>query len=124
METYEELDNFIEEENIRFLRFAFLDVFGVQKNAAAMASELPRILREGIAIDASSIAGFGADIRSDLFLRPDPSTISIVPWRPLDGRVARMFSYIEYPDGRPFEYDVRRILREAVRAAEDCGLHV
>ena len=81
MRTYEELMEFIEEENVEFIRLAYFDVFGRQKNIAIMAGELERAMRYGISIDGSAIAGFDADIRSDLFLRPDPSTLSIVPWR-------------------------------------------
>ena len=90
MNSYEDILEFVEEENVKFIRLAFFDVFGVQKNIAIMPDELKRAFSEGISIDASSVCGFGADVRSDIFLRPDPTTMSIVPWRPVDGRVARM----------------------------------
>ena len=70
MRTYEELMEFIEEENVEFIRLAYFDVFGRQKNIAIMAGELERAMHYGISIDGSAIAGFDADIRSDLFLRP------------------------------------------------------
>ena len=107
MRTYEELMEFIEEENVEFIRLAYFDVFGRQKNISIMAGELERAMRYGISIDGSAIAGFDADIRSDLFLRPDPSTLSIVPWRPTDGRVCRVFCDIVYPDGTPYEHDTK-----------------
>ena len=100
MNSYEDVLEFVEEENVKFIRLAFFDVFGIQKNIAIMPDELKRAFTEGVSIDASSVAGFGAEVHSDLFLRPDPTTMSIVPWRPLDGRVAKMFCDIEYPDGR------------------------
>ena len=65
MRTYEELLTFIEEENVEFIRLAYFDVFGRQKNIAIMAGELERAMRFGISIDGSAIAGFGVDIRSD-----------------------------------------------------------
>ena len=124
MRTYEELLTFIEEENVEFIRLAYFDVFGRQKNIAIMAGELERAMRFGISIDGSAIAGFGVDIRSDLFLRPDPSTLAIVPWRPTDGRVCRMFCDICYPDGTLFECDTRKILKDAVKAAAAAGVDV
>ena len=124
MRTYEELLEFIKEENVEFIRLAYFDVFGRQKNIAIMAGELERAMRYGISIDGSAVAGFGADIRSDLFLRPDPSTLAIVPWRPTDGRVCRMFCDICYPDGTLFEQDTRKILRDAVKAAAKAGVDV
>ena len=124
MRTYEELLTFIEEENVEFIRLAYFDVFGRQKNIAVMAGELERAMRYGISIDGSAIAGFDADIRSDLFLRPDPSTLDIVPWRPTVGRVCRMFCDICYPDGTPFEHDTRKMLKDAVKAAAEAGVDV
>lgn len=124
MRTYEELLEFIEEENVEFIRLAYFDVFGRQKNIAIMAGELERAMRYGISIDGSAIAGFDADIRSDLFLRPDPSTLAIVPWRPTDGRVCRMFCDICYPDGTLFELDTRKILKDAVKETAKMGVDV
>ncbi len=124
MNSYEDILEFVEEENVKFIRLAFFDAFGTQKNIAIMPDELKRAFTEGISIDASSVCGFGADVRSDIFLRPDPTTMAIVPWRPVDGRVARMFCDIEYPDGRPFEKDSRWMLKQAVEKAQDRGLQV
>ncbi len=124
MQTYEEVLEFIEEENVKFIRLAFFDVFGEQKNIAIMPQELRRAFEEGISIDGSAIAGFGEELRSDLFLRPDPTTISIVPWRPLDGGVCRMFCDIYKPDGTPYEKDTRFILKQAVKKAREMGVKV
>ena len=91
MQEYEELMQFVEEENVEFIRLAYFDVFGHQKNIAIMSGELERAVRWGVSIDGSAVDGFEADVRSDLFLKPDLSTISIVPWRPSDSRVCRIF---------------------------------
>jgi len=124
MNSYEDVLEFVEDENVKFIRLAFFDVFGVQKNLAIMPDELKRAFTEGISIDASSVAGFGAEVHSDLFLRPDPTTMSIVPWRPIDGRVAKMFCDIEYPDGTLFNRDCRYMLKQAVKAAEEKGFSI
>ena len=124
MNSYEDILRFVEEENVKFIRLAFFDVYGVQKNIAVMPDELKRAFTEGVSIDASSVDGFDAEVRSDLFLRPDPTTMAIVPWRPIDGRVARMFCDIEYPDGTPFDKDARRNLRLTVEKAAKEGIHV
>ena len=82
MQGYEELMQFVEEENVEFIRLAYFDVFGNQKNIAIMSGELERAMQWGVSIDGSAVAGFEADVRSDLFLKPDLSTISIVPCLP------------------------------------------
>ena len=124
MRTLEELKEYVEEENIRFLRLAFFDVFGVQKNVSILPDELEKAMTDGISIDASAIAGFGGQVRSDLFLIPEPETLTIVPWRSFDGKVARMFCRIIKPDGVLFELDSREILRGAVRKAKEEGVSV
>ena len=124
MQKYHEIREFIEENDVEFVRLAYFDVFGTQKNIAIMSGELERAMRYGISIDGAAVAGFDADIRSDLFLRPDPSTISIVPWRPADGRVCRMFCDIVYPDGTPFERDTRYMLGKAMQEARARGIEV
>ena len=123
--TKQEVKQFVNEEDVKFIRLAFCDVFGRQKNISIMPGELERAFATGIAIDAWSIAGFDSDIRSDLFLHPDPSTLSVLPWRPEQGRVVRMFCDITWPDGSPFEGDTRHILKSAISEAaqEGCNFY-
>lgn len=116
-----EIMQFVEEEDVKFIRLAFCDVFGKQKNISIMPQELPRAFEHGIAIDASAIAGFGDETHSDLFLHPDTETLMILPWRPEHGRVVRMFCSISYPDGRPFECDSRNLLIQAMETAKKAG---
>lgn len=120
--TTDEVAEYVDETDVKFIRLAFSDVFGTQKNIAIMPGELGRAFSDGIAIDASSIAGFGGEVRSDLLLRPDPSTLVALPWRPQNGRVVRMFCDIVRPDGTPFESDTRRVLKQAVAAADAAGV--
>ncbi len=120
--SYHDVVQFIEENDIRFIKLAFVDIAGIQKNISIMPSELKRAFEDGIAFDASSIYGFGDEERSDLFLKPIPQTIQILPWRPDNGRVARMFCNIIKPDGTPFELDSRKLLQNAVEMAKSKGL--
>ncbi len=122
MYSYGEVMTFVEEEDVKFIRLAFCDVHGRQKNISIMPSELKRAFEDGVSFDSSAIAGFGDVVHSDLFLHPDPSTLSVLPWRPSNGRVVRMFCDIKYPDGRQYENDGRYILRKAVAKATDMGI--
>lgn len=121
--TKQEVMQFIREEDVKFIRLAFCDVFGKQKNISIMPGELDRAFEYGIAIDAWSIRGFRQGFHSDLFLHPDPSTLAILPWRPEDGRVVRMFCNITWPDGSPFDGDTRYLLQKAIDQAKQAGCH-
>ncbi len=118
----EEVMQFIEEEDVKFIRLAFCDVFGKQKNISIMPNELQRAFKYGIAFDGSAITGFGDETHSDLLIHPDPETLAFLPWRPEHGKVVRMYSTITYPDGRPFECDSRTLLLNAIKDAEKEGL--
>ena len=118
----DEIKQYVQEEDVKFIRMAFCDVYGRQKNISIMADELDRAFDYGIAIDASAIAGFGGEIHSDLLLFPDASTIAVLPWRPEHGRVVRMFCRVAYPDGTPFEADTRALLQAAMDEAAKEGV--
>ena len=117
----EEVMQYVAEEDVKFIRLAFCDVFGKQKNISIMPEELPRAFEHGIAFDASAIAGFGDEAHSDLFLHPDPETLTWLPWRPEHGKVVRMFCAVTYPDGTPFACDTRGLLKQAVADARAAG---
>lgn len=127
----QEVMQYVQEEDVKFIRLSFCDVFGRQKNISIMPDELPRAFAYGIAFDGSAIAGFGDETHSDLLLHPEPDTLMLLPWRPEHGKVVRMFSSISYPDGRPFECDTRRLLKQAVadaahrvaRSISDAAMH-
>lgn len=119
--TPQEVIQFIQEEDVKFIRLAFCDCFGRPKNISIMPHELERAFKYGIAIDASAIPGFGDEVNSDLFLHPDASTITLLPWRPEHGSVVRMFCSITHPDGTPFAHDTRGILKQAVADAAKAG---
>ena len=117
----DEVIQYVQETEVAFIHLAFCDVFGRQKNLSIVPSELRRAFEYGIAFDASAVAGFGDESRSDLLLRPDPETLMLLPWRPEHGQVVRMFCSIVYPDARPFECDTRALLRRAAAQAEEKG---
>lgn len=119
--TKNEVMQYVKEEDVKFIRLAFCDVYGKQKNISIMPDELARAFESGISIDASAVPGFGGEASSDLLLFPDPSTLCVLPWRPSHGRVVRMFCFVRYPDGRDFERDSRRILKDAVQNALEKG---
>lgn len=116
-----EILQYLQEEDVKFIRLAFCDVFGKRKNISVMPDELPRAFKHGIAFDASAIAGFGDETRSDLFLHPDPATLTALPWRPENGRVVRMLSAVTHPDGSPFACDTRRLLQDTIKEAAQKG---
>ena len=123
MYTREDVLTFVEEEDVKFIRLAFVDLFGKQKNIAIMPGELKRAFEEGIPFASSNIDGFKDYVLSNLYLHPDPSTLSILPWRPSNGRVVRMFCNVTYPDGTPFEGDSRSILQAAIEYASKNGVN-
>lgn len=118
----DEIRQYIAEEDVKFIRMAFCDIYGSQKNISIMPQELDRAFEYGIAIDASAIAGFGDEVHSDLFLHPETSTLAVLPWRPEHGRVVRMFCTVTHPDGTAFEADTRTILKRAVEDAQKEGI--
>lgn len=122
--TAREVYDFVRQEDVKFIRLAFCDVNGKQKNISIMPDELPRAFSDGISFDASAIKGFGDEVGSDLLLFPLPSTLNILPWRSSHGNVIRMFCSMKYPDGTQFEKDSRMILQRAVDAAAAKGVSV
>lgn len=121
-ETFEEIMRFIEEEDVKFIRLAFRDAYGVQKNISVMPGEMKKAFGDGIPINAIEIAGFEDCPYASLFLKPDPDTMAFLPWRPDSGRVLRMFCGVFTPDGEEYESDTRAILQNAVKKAKKAGI--
>ncbi len=125
MYTKDEVLDFVQEEDVKFIRLAFFDVKGKQKNISIMPGELERAFEHGIPFDASAIEGFEGPDNSELYLLPDPSTLAIIPWRPATGKVVRMFCNIFNPDGTPYQKDSRTLLQNACRRLkEECGIEM
>ncbi|WP_286139439.1 glutamine synthetase beta-grasp domain-containing protein, partial [Faecalibaculum rodentium] len=122
MYSVEDVMTFVSQEDVRFIRLTFFDIFGRQKNISILPDQLERAFGKGIAVDAFAVPGFENEIHGDLYLKPDPSTFTILPWRSVDGSVVLMICSLVYPDGRPFEKDLRMQLKEAVQDA--CALGI
>ncbi len=116
------ISDYIEEEDVKFIRLAFVDIYGNQKNISVMPHELERVFLHGVSIDGAAIKGFDSNVKSDLILKPDTNTIQRLPWRPSQGRVIRMYCNIKKPDGSDFECDTRTILIKAIEEAKKYGL--
>lgn len=119
--TREQILQMAEEEDVEFIRLQFTDMFGTLKNIAVTARELPRALDDQCIVDGSCIAGIASEAESDMYLHPDPDTFTILPWRPQQGKVARMLCDICRPDGSPYENSSRYILRKTAATAEKEG---
>lgn len=124
MLTQKEVIEYVEEENVKFIRLAFFDVKGHQKNISIQPSELLRAFSTGISFDASSIEGFNDEAHSDLFLVPEPRTLSILPWRSFDGSVVRMYCDIYNPDGTLYKNDTRYLLKQALEQAKKAQIEI
>jgi glutamine synthetase len=119
--TANEVLEFIRENDVKFIRLAFCDPTGIQKNIAIMPDELPGAFEYGISFDASAIKAFRNVTKSDLLLFPDPATLTVLPWRPGPGRVVRFYCDIKNPDGSTFTHDSRYILKKAIKRYDRLG---
>ncbi len=120
--TVDEVMKYIEEEDAKFIRLAFRDAHGTQKNIAVMPGEVKKAFEEGIPINARQIAGYEESPDTSLYLRPDSATLTVLPWRPDSGRVLRMLCDVYTPDGQIYAADTRAILKAAVAKAEKAGI--
>ena len=111
----------VEENGVKFIRLQFTDILGTLKNVAITDRQLEKALNNHCMFDGSSINGFVRVEESDMYLRPDLDTFVIFPWRPQQGKVARLIFDVYMPDGTPFEGDPRYILKKAINKAKDMG---
>ena len=123
MGKYSKQDIFrmVEDEDVEFIRLQFTDIFGTLKNVAITASQLEKALNNQCMFDGSSIEGFVRIEESDMYLYPDLDTFTIFPWRPQQGKVARIICDIYCADGTPFEGSSRYILQKQVERAARMG---
>lgn len=119
--TKQDIMRRIEEEDIEFIRLQFTDMFGALKNVAITSSQLGKALDNKCMFDGSSIEGFVRIEESDMYLYPDLDTFETFPWRPQQGKVARLICDVYKADGTPFEGDPRYVLRRVLKEAEDMG---
>jgi glutamine synthetase len=119
--TADDVKAMCEERDVRFIRFWFTDVLGQLKSFSINVAELDDAFEGGMGFDGSSITGFNAIEESDMIAMPDAETFRVLPWRPEDRGVARMFCDIVTPSREPYEGDPRQVLRRALKRAEDMG---
>ncbi len=117
----EDIFRIVEEEDVEFIRLQFTDIFGMLKNVAITSSQLEKALDNRCMFDGSAIEGFVRIEESDMYLYPDLDTFEIFPWRPQQGKVARMMCDVYRPDRTPFEGDPRYILKKVLKEAREMG---
>src|SRR5256714_1783206 len=120
-QTAQDVKALVQDQNIRFIRLWFTDILGQLKSFSINAEELDDAMEGGMGFDGSSITGFNAIEESDMIAMPDASTFAILPWRPEDRGVGRMFCDVVTPDRQPYEGDPRYVLRRALKRAADMG---
>lgn len=119
--TKQDVLKLVEEEDVEFIRLQFTDMFGMLKNVAITSSQLEKALSNKCMFDGSSIDGFVRIEESDMYLYPDMDTLEIFPWRPQQGKVARLICDVYKCDGTPFEGDPRYILKKTIEEAKAMG---
>lgn len=118
----EEIMQYVEEEDVKFIRLMFRDAFGIQKNISVMPTELDKAFEGGIGINARRISGFEKKESGKLYLVPDSETITVLPWRPESGRVVRMYCDVCEAGRIPQENDTRVMLKKAIQHADSEGI--
>jgi len=119
--TVEDVFKIVRDKEISFIQFWFADILGVLKSFSIRPSELEEAMTEGMGFDGSSIEGFSRIEESDMIAKPDPATFQMLPWRPEEKPVARMFCDILLPDGSPYPGDPRYALKRMLAKAADKG---
>ena len=119
--TKNDILELVKEEGVKFIRLQFTDIFGALKNVALTDRQLEKALKNETMFDGSSISGFVRIEESDMYLRPNLDSFVIFPWRPQQGKVARLICDVYTPEGEPFAGDPRNILKKVLKEAEDLG---
>ncbi|MDW7659587.1 MAG: glutamine synthetase beta-grasp domain-containing protein, partial [Bacillota bacterium] len=119
--TKQDIVRMVDEHDVRFIRLQFTDIFGIIKNVAITPSQLDKALANECMFDGSSIEGFARIEESDMKLYPDLDTFVIFPWRPQQGKVARLICHVHTTDGEPFAGDPRYVLRRVLDEAQSMG---
>ncbi len=119
--TKEEILRYVRDNDIYFIEIWFTDILGYLKSFAITSHELEKAFEEGLGFDGSSIRGFTRIDESDMMAIPEPETFAVLPWRPKERKVARVFATIVEPNGKPYEGDPRNVLRKILGKAKDMG---
>lgn len=119
--TKQDIIKLVEDNDVEFIRLQFTDMFGTLKNVAITSSQLEKVLDNKCMFDGSAIDGFARIEEADMYLYPDLSSFVIFPWRPQQGKVARLICDVYRPDGTPFEGDPRFVLKRVIKDAATMG---
>ena len=119
--TKKDVIKIVREMDVSFVQFWFTDVLGILKSFSVTPSELEEGLEEGMGFDGSSIEGFARIEESDMIAMPEPETFQLLPWRPKERPVARVFCDILKPDGSHYEGDPRYVLKRVVKKIAENG---
>lgn len=122
--TKDDIMKLVSDNDVRFIRLQFTDIFGSLKNVAITTSQLEKALDNKCMFDGSSIEGFVRIEESDMILRPDLNSFCLFPWRPSPNRVARLICDVYTPDGTPFEGSPRRILEKVLAECKENGFSI
>lgn len=122
--TKDDALQFIQENDVKFIKLFFTDIFGSIKSLSIQPSELERAFEKGICFDAAAIGWELEGGKNDLFIVPDPATLCVLPWRPQTGRVVRFFCDIHNTDGTPFTSDPRYMLKKLTSDAFSRGYEI
>ena len=118
--TKQEVLQFVEENDVKFVKLSFCDLIGRQKNVSIVSQQLPEVFEKGKLFFTTVVRGFSH--AGDLLLFPDPKSLTVLPWRPTAGEVVSLLSYVKRPDGSFFEGDAIHLLDEATRKLGEVGL--
>ena len=119
--TKQDILRMAQEEDVEFIRLQFTDLFGTLKNIAITKNQLERALDNQYAFDGSAIEGFARVEESDMYLYPDPDTFAIFPWRPQQGKVARVICDIYDANEQPYKGDPRAVLKGVIRSGRSAS---
>ena len=119
--TAKDVIKLVKENDVKFIRLWFTDILGQVKSFAITDRELEGALENGMGFDGSSITGYQSIEESDMIAMPDPSTFSILPWRPKENAVARMICDVLQPGGKPYEGDPRYVLKRTIKKMKEMG---
>src|SRR5207342_3767106 len=119
--TPDDVKALVQERGIRFIRLWFTDILGQLKSFSIHSEQLDDAFEGGMGFDGSSITGSNAIEESDMVALPDPSTFAILPWRPEEQGVGRVFCDVLTPERTPYEGDPRHVLRRALERMTSMG---
>lgn len=119
--TKEDIIRMVEEERVEFIRMQFTDIFGQLKNVTITRSQIRKAVNNGVMLDGSSIEGFVRINESDQYLYPDLDSFTLLPWRPEQGKTARLICDVYTTCGEPFIGDPRGVLKRVLARAEERG---